>query len=256
MDTINLSESDIMHQTRWPTIMVPRKSVLPDCKVDGKRFLMASDGLYLETRREWGGLVKRLWQLPKRFATLPYGEVQEKDDFRTVLYENVIPIISEVMVPKAAEYAEQNKEWAGFVVWDGAEFLPWDEEFKATGGSAKFVTHGAWNLPEGLTLVADVHTHGRGTPFFSSLDNDSDRGKTKISVVLGNYKVKGDEPAFDWKARYCVEGFFFNGDTRSSVFDDACLQEYLDEEEKLALIEEEDIEDYESSKQYIDLREI
>jgi PRTRC genetic system protein A len=175
------------------------------------RFLMGADGLYLETQQHWGSLVKLLWHSTRKFSPLPYGKVEEHDEFLTVMGEHVMPIVSEVMIPAAARAAEEDGEWAGFVVWDGSEFLPWEEEFKATVGSVEFLSHGAANLPAGMSLVADIHSHGRIPPFFSGDDNLSDKGRVKISIVLGNYRIEEDKPIFDWIARYCVNGFFFSG---------------------------------------------
>lgn len=204
----DLSRWDMEKQKRFPTIMVPQRSELPACAVGQSRLLMAGDGLYLETKREWGGLVRKLWNC-LRWHALPYGAVEERDEFVFVLHEKVMPIVSGLMVPEAARYAQQGKEWAGFVVWDGSDFAPWMEDFDATRLSVDFLTHGAANLPEGMSLVADIHSHGQLPPRFSRDDNASDKGRVKISIVLGNHRTEDGQPFFDWTARYCVEGFFF-----------------------------------------------
>ena len=219
----DLTKWDAVKQSLCPTLMVPQKSELPECKSGQTRFLMAADGLYLETRTEWGGLVRKLWDCP-RLIPLPYGKVEEKDDFIVVLHDKVMPIVSGVMIPEAAKYAEQGKEWAGFVVWNGSDFVPWTEEFNATASAVDFLSQGAANLPEGLSLVADIHSHWKGSPFFSKDDNASDNGRIKIAVVLGNYRVKDNKPVFDWKARYCVEGFFFSGATA----EDSLIEKFRD----------------------------
>jgi PRTRC genetic system protein A len=183
---------------------------------------MGADGLYLETQQYFGGLVKLLWRSTRKFSPLPYGKVEERDDFLTVMGEHVMPIVSEVMIPAAARAAEEGREWAGFVVWNGSTFLPWEEEFKSSVGSVEFLSHGAANLPEGISLVADIHSHGRISPFFSFDDNVSDKGRVKISIVLGNYRKEEEKPVFDWIARYCVNGFFFSG---ADVVRDTILRE-------------------------------
>lgn len=221
-----LSQFDIVRQRLFPTVMVPTRSELSPCKVDQTRMLMANDGLYLESRKKWGSLIKKLWNNP-RGVVFPYGSVAEQDDFITVLHENVMPIISGIMVPKAARLAERGKEWAGFVVWDGHTFIPWAEEMKVTQTSVKFSSHGVKDLPEGMHLVADIHSHHTMEPFFSSLDNYSDVGGVKISVVLGNYRMETGNPKFDWKARYAVEGFFFESETTTNIDNEYFIKELL-----------------------------
>ena len=108
---------------------------------------MAADGLYLESRQPFGRLVKRLWENTRYGSALPYGQVEEEDTFLTVLHEHVVPIVTEVMIPAAAEAARRGREWAGFVVWDGSGFAPWEEDVKTTRASVKFLSHGAANLP-------------------------------------------------------------------------------------------------------------
>jgi PRTRC genetic system protein A len=205
---VPLHVSDKIKQGLFPTIMVPQKSELPACKEGQTRLLMANDGLYLETRQPWGGLVKQLWDC-QRHPLLPYGRVQEEDYFHAVLHAEILPIIEEVMIPEAARFAEEGKEWGGFIVWNGSEFVPWIEDFTATKNHVRYNSHGAAALPEGMSLVADIHSHGTMEPFFSPWDNESDTWKVKISVVLGSYKRIDNRPKFQWRARYCVEGFFF-----------------------------------------------
>ena len=68
-------------------------------------------------------------------------------------------------------------------------------------------------LPEGYYIVGDVHSHHRMTPSFSTIDDSSDSMGVRISVVLGNFRDSEDGPRFDWRARYCVQGFIFSDDT-------------------------------------------
>lgn len=223
-----MHRSDIIKQKIMPTIMVPQKSDLPLCEPGQARFLMASDGLYLEALTPWGHFVKQLWD-SLRAVPLPYGQVEEVNDFVRVLNIDIMPIIEREMLEKAAEYAERGKEWAGFVVFDGENFRPWFEEFTATAYSVKFATNTIFNLPQGLYLVADVHSHHTMTPHFSAGDDESDQGKIKISIVLGNYRRENGKPVFDWKARFCVRGFFF--DERTPLF----MEEETDDQETRSL---------------------
>lgn len=204
-----LNRRDRISQSLMPTVMVPKHSELPPCRPGQVRFLMAEDGLYLESSSVWGGLVRKLWDNP-RAHPLPYGTVIERDGFSPVLHEHIMPLIQSVILPEAAAAAENKLEWAGLIVWNGADFALWPVAFETSQLRAKCVDRGLTDLPEGYSLVADVHSHHVMPPFFSEEDNASDSSRVKMSVVLGNYRVESDRPAFDWKARYCVEGFFFN----------------------------------------------
>ncbi|MFI5294348.1 MAG: DUF2016 domain-containing protein [Thermodesulfovibrionales bacterium] len=205
-------------QTVFPTIMVPKKSELAPCKEGQTRLLMASDGLYIETRCAFGGLVRKLWDCPRQLPPLPYGSIEERDDFLPVLHDYVMPLFKEHMIEEAAAYAERKKEWAGFVVWDGAAFLPVKLAYTSTSVTVDFLDCLQRELAPGHSIVADIHSHHVMEPRFSQLDDISDRGRVKISVVVGNYRSAEGRPLFDWTARYCVEGFFFVNGPSADIF--------------------------------------
>ena len=200
---------DRIIQNHFPTVMAPKYGKLPECEIGKSRLLMAQDGLYIETNQPWGRLVYRLYEAPR---PLPYGDIEECDDF-SILLTQALCMLHDEIVPAAAGYAEQNKEWAGWIVWDeqnGLEYMP--VTFESTYVRAE-VRHP--DLPEGRHLVIDVHSHGSISPFFSMTDDEDDKGGVKISLVLGSYKAGENEQTFKTAYRYCVEGFFigsFEGD--------------------------------------------
>lgn len=207
--TEELSRRDHIGQMITPTLMVPRDSAPPECRIGQTRFLMASDGLYIETRVPFGSLVRRLWTL-ERGVPLPYGDVSERDDFGFILRSRLLPLISETMLPAAALQAEKEEEWAGLIVWDGAEFVPWAAEFETGRDYAKSLDRGLADLPAGYSIACDIHSHHAMPPFFSPDDNTSDSGRVKIALVLGNYRTEDGVALFDVTGRYCVEGMFFD----------------------------------------------
>jgi PRTRC genetic system protein A len=192
---------------RFPTLMVPREEPLPPCPVGETRLLMGADGVYLETNQPWGRLIRRLWSL-SRIRPLPYGEIEEVDGFFPVLQYHIMPIISAHIVKEAAEYAREGKEWAGLIVWDGrgSSYLP--VSFKASTFRAGEIQ--IPSLAEGHYIAGDIHSHHKMAPSFSPIDDNSDSMGARISVVLGNFREEEDGPKFDWRARYCVQGFIFS----------------------------------------------
>ena len=214
---------DEIIRRRFPTLMVPREEPLPECPVGETRLLMAADGLYLETNQPWGRLLRRLWSL-SRIRPLPYGAVEEVDEFHAILQDHIMPIISAYMVEEAAAYARDKKEWAGLAIWDGegCNYLP--VPFNASCLRAEDIQMP--KLPEGHYIVGDVHSHHEMSPSFSPIDDNSDSMGARISVVLGNFRVCKEGPRFDWTARYCVQGFIFSDDT-------ACCPEAKENDPKL-----------------------
>ncbi len=201
---------DEIIRKRFPTLMAPRDGSLPECPVGETRLLMAADGLYLETNQPWGRLVRCLWSL-SRHRPLPYGTVEGFDGFSSVLQHGILPIISVCMIKEAAEYAREGNEWAGLVVWDGEGYYYHPVSFKASCVRAEDILM-PW-LPEGHFIAGDVHSHHRMSPSFSSVDDRSDGMGARVSVVLGNFSDTEDGPRFDWRARYCVQGFIFSDDS-------------------------------------------
>ena len=112
-------------------------------------------------------------------------------------------------MPAAAEYAEDNREWAGWIVWskeEGYSYLPLD--FEASAASVFIKQRPV--LPEDTHLVIDVHSHGTMKAFFSSTDDVDDSGGVRLSVVLGSYSKNEGRHSFLYKYRAVVEGFFFD----------------------------------------------
>jgi len=204
MDT-NLK--DRLIQERFPTIMAPRYQTLPPCLLHQTRLLMARGGLYIETLQPFGAFRRCLWGADRE---LPYGEVTEVDEFSAILRDSrVAAIFEKYILPGAAEYADENREWAGWIVWsreEGYSHMPLDFEASA---SSVVIRHRPV-LPEGAHLVIDVHSHGLMKAFFSSTDDLDDSGGVRLSVVLGSYARNEGRHNFLYKCRAVVEGFFFD----------------------------------------------
>ena len=118
---------------------------------------MACGGLYIDTLQPFGAFRRCLWFADR---DLPYGEVAEVDEFSGILKDpQVTAIFENCILPQAAEYADDNREWAGWIVWtkeEGYSYLPLD--FEASAASV-FIRQRPV-LPEDTHLVIDVHSHG------------------------------------------------------------------------------------------------
>jgi PRTRC genetic system protein A len=168
---------------------------------------MARGGLYIDTSQPFGRFRRCLWTADR---DLPYGEVEEIDDFSAILKDpQVTAIFENWVLPQAAEYADDNLEWAGWIVWskeEGCSYVSLD--FEATAASVFIKQRPV--LPEDTHLVIDVHSHGTMKAFFSSTDDLDDSGGVKLSVVLGSYARNKGRHNFLYKCRAVVEGFFFD----------------------------------------------
>lgn len=203
-----MNTKDQLIQQRFPTIMVPGYEELSPCPLHGTRLLVAKNGLYVETAQPFGRFRRRLWDASDR--ELPYGEVKEMDEFAEILRDPaVMAIFEETILPEAAGYAGDHREWAGWIVWrreGGYSYMPLDFEASPT----RVLIKERPVLPDGTYLVIDVHSHGVIKPFFSSTDDFDDSGGVRLSVVLGGYAEDEGRHNFLYKARAIVEGFFFH----------------------------------------------
>lgn len=200
-----MNRKDEIRQKLFPTVMVPKFEHLTPCPINQSRLLIGSTGLFLESVMPWGRIVTQLWE-NHRSVNLPYGDVEEYyEDFFGVL-DTIAPIISKEMVPRAAEYAKKDSEWAGWVVYDGSSFSYMPVDFEASADHARVV----WPDLPGYSLAADVHSHGQGRSFFSPDDNKDDSGGVRICIVLGDYKEVHGHAFFTYKVRFVIEGFFVN----------------------------------------------
>ena len=201
-----MNRLDEIKQKLFPTVMVPNYEDLPPYPQGESRLLIAKKGLFLESSTAWGRIVTQLWE-NQRSTLLPYGEVSEfYDDFFDVL-DKIAPIILNEIYPLAAAYAEQSREWAGWIVSDGERFSFLPLEFESTASRVNFKCP---ELHEGQTIVADIHSHGKLPPYFSFVDDGDDRGGVRICICLGYYRVEDGNPCFSHEIRFVIEGFFVN----------------------------------------------
>lgn len=197
-----MSRLDEIIQAEFPTVMVPRHEELSPLQAGKTRLLMGKDGLYIEAVQHWGRLVRRLWTAPRK---LPYGEVEEIDTFRDALHAVFRPEIMATIIEEAARCAERGREWMGLVMYEQErrEFLYRPLDFDSTRTSVDYRK----GKLGGASVAVDIHSHGRIEAEFSPTDDHDDAGGVRIAVVLGNFREEKGEWKFDYRVRYCVQGF-------------------------------------------------
>ena len=195
-----MDKRDELLQHLTPTLMVPRFGQFEPLQNPGHRFLMASDGLWLEINRAW--LYARtqcaplLGQVP-----VPYGTVTPCVELRC---GRIAPAILEQFVVMAR--AALPNETAAAVIWNdetGAMHLQPRKELHA---SAAHVTVEAVSLAEHEHLVMDLHSHARYPAGFSNEDNIYDRAGVYAAGVVGN--VDQEHPTYAF--RLCLLGLFLS----------------------------------------------
>lgn len=189
---------DMTLQRSFPTVMVPRNEAVAEMQAAGERLLVAEDGVFIEIRRPWLSLVRKVAEFSVRTA-IPYGRVTPK----TRLLCETIPA---GLVGAFAEMARKAhpKETGAWIVWS-----PSTQAFRLapvgivthTGGSLKYQPPA---LSGDEVLVVDCHSHGKHPAYFSSTDNDDDRHDVKMALVIGNC----DRPNPSIALRLCAKGIF------------------------------------------------
>ncbi len=178
-----------------PTLMQPSREPLPPCPYNTHRYVVARDGLYLQARTRSLSLCKRIATVTG--GTLPYGALSE----HVHLAGGRIPRALQQSIVEKARAALPN-EWACLVLYDPAAGYRLHEPTAEarSAGHIRYQTAGV----DFEQVVVDLHTHGYGAAFFSSVDDEDDRarGGIHISVVLGD--CNQEHPA--QKMRLVVHG--------------------------------------------------
>jgi PRTRC genetic system protein A len=191
--------------------MVPRNEPVAEMQTAGERLLIAENGVFIEIRRPWFSLVRKIAEFSIRTA-IPYGRV-------TLTTRLMCDTIPPDLVGAFAEMARKAhpKETGAWIVWS-----PSTQAFRLA--PVGIVTHTAGSLkyePPALSgdevLVMDCHSHGRHPAYFSSTDNDDDRHDVKMALVIGNC----DRPNPSIAVRLCAKGIFEETDRAPMTWYDA-----------------------------------
>lgn len=172
-----LSARDACLLATTPSVMMPRFGMLPELAVNGRRYIAAQDGWYLEARSVALHVCVRVAASPH---PMPYGACAERVD----LPFGLLPSSFIDTLRRPAMKASPN-EWAAAVIADpaiaGYRLVTPEVESVSAG-------HIHYRLPDAYSdsLFLDIHSHGNGEAFFSAVDDASDVHGVYIASVLGH----------------------------------------------------------------------
>lgn len=188
---------DFALQSVMPTVMVPKFSEFTELSDSGSRVLMASNGVWLEVRREWMYARKMIAQpLP---LSLPYGAVTPELHFS---FGNLPRVLVNQFIDQARKRLPN--ECAAWVIWDSRLDIWRMEMLLESSVDADHVDTILPVLGDDEHIVLDIHSHGSSPAFFSPTDDHDDRGECKVAGVVGNIDTNTPTAKF----RICANGVF------------------------------------------------
>lgn len=191
-----MNQLDLTIQSHFPCHVLPKFEAFEPMTKTGDRLLLGSSKLQLEISRPWLHAIVTI--SGEEFARgLPYGEsLRERKEMRC----GEIPraLMLDFMEKAAAACPNEVGAW---IVWDEhtKEFSLID--LPVLSNSPDHLQYQTPHLEQGQWLVVDLHSHGSSEAFFSSTDDEDDKGAVKLSFVLG--KCDGD---FVWAGRWNLLG--------------------------------------------------
>jgi PRTRC genetic system protein A len=177
---MSLATLDAALQSACPAVMCPRYGALALLETNTHRFIVGSDGLYVEIRRAWAHAILPI--APSSIA-LPYGRPPEVFELR--LYQEELAHGLRRFIEEARKKALQ--EHAAWLTFNPASqqlgyVLPEILSCSSTHIRYKRPRARADCLP-----IVDCHSHGKMGAYFSARDNKDDLpDDAKLSFVVGN----------------------------------------------------------------------
>lgn len=167
---------DIALQASCPVLAAPRFGSLPEM-ANGQRLIVAANGVFVQVRLDWLDCVQRL--TPAIGLPLAFGVLEERLRFSF----GVLPIqLIEAFVD--AGHKGLPDEVAGVLIYQRAARslrLALCEPMYASPGRIEYRRP---TMDGDETVAVDLHTHGRGPPFWSADDDRDDQG-IKIAGMFG-----------------------------------------------------------------------
>lgn len=163
-------------QAVMPAVMVPRFSQVDFPDTPGDRYLVASDGLWLDVRRSW--LHVRLPVSLSKIA-LPYGSVEP------IL--SCTPRVGSGLIRRFVEWAAMAapNETAAYITHDAVSGSYTLHRAVIRDSGPGHVQYELPALDENEELAVDLHSHGDLPAFFSPQDDRDDHGAVKLAIVVG-----------------------------------------------------------------------
>jgi PRTRC genetic system protein A len=190
---------DLAQFASAPVAAVPRHSEFCALPRNGHRFLVAADGLYLEVRRPWLHFIHRLAE--QSAVAMPYGTIEPRTELAFGRLGAALELFR-AFADRARR--EAPNEWACAIGWDAERAQLVNLDVSILDNSPSSLRYEMPPLPESVSLVVDLHSHGHLPAFFSGTDNRDDAGSVKIAGVFGDLDKPNPTAAF----RLCVLGLY------------------------------------------------
>ncbi len=167
---------DMALQAACPVIAAPRFGSLPDM-TGGQRIILAANGVFVQVKLDWLDCIQRL--APALPIPLSYGTVDERLAFAF----GVLPIRLIEDFIEAGRRGLPN-EVAGALVYSRRTRTLRLALCEPLDASPNRIDYRVPPMDIDETLAVDLHTHGRGSPFWSATDDRDDKG-IKVAGVFG-----------------------------------------------------------------------
>lgn len=186
---------DAILQAHTPAVMVPRHGTLPMMEKSGHRFLIASDGVWLEVLRPW--LHARV-NIGTVEVPLPFGAVEHLIQY-AFKPANIAGITQRFLADAARAFPNECAAWA--VYDENTGLLEYRPLIAAASGPAGLEGIHRPRLADHEHLAIDIHSHGAHGAGFSPTDDEDDAGEVKYATVFGN--IDGEITS---RTRLCLLG--------------------------------------------------
>lgn len=191
-----LDPRDAILQAHTPAVMVPRHGAHEPLAKPGHRFLVASDGLWLEVARPW---LHAIVNVGYSEIPLPYGDVGQVVQYAFAV-QAMRAIERHFLIDAVEAFPNECAAWGVYDNTSGQlEYWP----IVSTKASPANVTFERPRLRDHQHLAIDIHSHGALPAGFSTTDDEDDAGEVKLAIVVGNI---GGELSF--ARRLCLNGYF------------------------------------------------
>jgi len=187
---------DTFMQDRFPVLPVPKYGTFEELDREGHRYLLASNGLWVEVRTAWLYFRQRTGGSG---VPIPYGTLTAEIRF-------LCPPIPKTLVgafAQASRVASPN-EIAGQIIWNRTTN---DYRLQLLEHTSNGPAHIDYLMPEyGVDelMVVDLHSHGCFDASFSGKDDRDDAAQIKVAGVIGRCA----QPVQQIKTRLCVLGMY------------------------------------------------
>lgn len=173
-------------RTTTPVEVVPRFGTFEPMQGNGHRFLTASNGLWVECRRDW---LHAIVPLALQTTTpMPFGRLQPSF---TLAYGRLPVWVIDRFIATARRH--HPREVGAVVTWNATTREFGYHECEVLQSSEVRLFQSYPTLPEDEVPVLDLHSHGSARAFFSKLDLLDTASEVIAAGVLGRVNCERPE---------------------------------------------------------------